>query len=321
MEIAKLYPSLPNLELVAVDRRVGAVAEALLGIVKRLRMAGDPVAERCRYAKLDRVDGRLGNRLADLVPGGRMAHQIAELVRPIARLVVGYRRDRALQIQAVRREGPVTPAVQQQAFLAVDPVRRVEDFVCEPRIDADEARRALPEGASGTGGGGRRRRGLADLRRPDRLDLLAEFPVFPFESFQTLDQPVERLGVDGAGPRSQQNRRQKQQQSPTPAGSPGNPRAYPAKRADCSIGDTCSTAPLLHFMAAAQALSRPGSAKPRSSRYNLRHTTLLSPARSGAAPLRIVLSQTSVDWRSWPRQHSECPPQLTGLSAKPHGDP
>ncbi len=85
------------------------------------------------------MDGRLGNRLSDLVPGCRAAHQVAELVRPVTDLVVGQGRDRAVETDPVRRQRPVPFAVEQQALLAIDAIRRVEDFMGKPRVGAENA--------------------------------------------------------------------------------------------------------------------------------------------------------------------------------------
>ena len=102
-------------------------------------MAGNPVTKGCADADLDRMDGRLGNRLSDLVLGCRVAHQVAELVRPVTDLVVGQGRDRAVEIDPVRRQRPVPFAVEQQALLAIDAIRRVEDFMGKPRVGAENA--------------------------------------------------------------------------------------------------------------------------------------------------------------------------------------
>ena len=119
IEIAEQGVGTPHLKLVALKIRVGARAEVLFRVVEDLRMAGDPIAEHGRETQLRGMDRRLGYLVSHLIGGGRMAHQIGELVGPVARLVVGDRGDRSLDIQAVRREGPF-PVCARELSAACD---------------------------------------------------------------------------------------------------------------------------------------------------------------------------------------------------------
>ncbi len=82
---------------------------------------------------------------------GRMAHEPAEPVVPVARLVVGDRGDRTLHVQSVRAEGPVPPTLEHQALLAVDVGGGIEDLVAVPRLGADESRCRLLRCGRGEG--------------------------------------------------------------------------------------------------------------------------------------------------------------------------
>ena len=129
VEIAHQDVGVPHLKLNALKVRIGARTEALLGIVENLRVPRNPVAKRSRESELCRMDRRLRNLVAHLVPRCRMAHQIAELVGPVAGLVVGDPGDRAMHAHAVRVEGSISSELQDQARLAVDVGGRVEKFI------------------------------------------------------------------------------------------------------------------------------------------------------------------------------------------------
>ncbi|MDE0455964.1 MAG: hypothetical protein OXI15_01605 [Chromatiales bacterium] len=151
-------------------------------------MAGEPVAERSGHAKLCRVDRCFGNGVADLVTGSRMAHQITELVVPVALLEVGDRSDRPLHMQPVRRKGSVLPALEYQALFAVDIGGRVENLVRVPSVEADELRGVRLK----LRGGGLRLTGGLGL---ERVELFAELAVLLFEPVHPLDQAFHRIGA------------------------------------------------------------------------------------------------------------------------------
>ena len=136
------------------------------------------------------MNRRFGHFLSDLVAGGRVPHEVAELVRPVAGLVVGDRGDRAVHVHAVGSQVSPPLAVQDQALLAVDAGGGVEHGVAVGGIQADMPR--FP-------GSARRDRRLRrrNAGRLERVDFLAELPVFPFQPVEPLHQDLERLGIGG----------------------------------------------------------------------------------------------------------------------------
>ena len=195
VEIAEQHIGAPHLNLVAFQRRVGSRAEALFRVEQHLRVTREPVAERAGGAQLRRMDRRLRNRVPDLIAGGRVAHQVSELVVAVARLMVGDRGDRPVHVQSVGSEGPVLPAIEYEALLPVDVRRGVQNCIAEFRIETDKSR----GGVAGCRGGGPRRLllpgRLLRLRtvRLQRVDFLPELAIFVFEPVKTFDQGIQRL--------------------------------------------------------------------------------------------------------------------------------
>ena len=86
VEIADQNVGPPDLNLIALQIGVRALSEALFRIEEHHTVRGDPVAKHGGGAKLHRMNDRFRHLLPDLVAGGRMAHQVAELLRPVAGL-------------------------------------------------------------------------------------------------------------------------------------------------------------------------------------------------------------------------------------------
>ena len=175
----------------------------LFRIEEHHRVAGDPAAEHRREAKLHRMDRRFGHLLPDLVAGGWMTHQVAELIGPVAGLVTCDRGHRSLHVHAVRREGARPLVIEDQALLVIDGGGRIEDFVAVIRIATD-----IPGCLACRRLAGRLRPRLVP-GSPFGLEFVnfpAKPPVLVFESVEALDQPLERLGIGGAGRQAQRQR-------------------------------------------------------------------------------------------------------------------
>ena len=196
VEIAEQDICPPYLDPVPFQIGVGTLPEALFRIEQHHRVAGNPVAEHGREAKLRRMDHRFGHLLPDLVAGGRMTHQVAELIGPVAGLETCDRGHRSLHVHAVQRERTRPLAAEDQALLVIDGGGPIEDFVAVIRIATDiPGCRAFRRPA----GGLRPRLVSGSPFALELVDFPAKLPVFLFESVEALDQPLERLGIGGAG--------------------------------------------------------------------------------------------------------------------------
>ena len=146
-------------------------------------MADEPVAKRPVHAQLHRVDCRFGNRVADLIASGRVTHQVAELVVPVALLDVGDRGDGAVQLQAVRHQGAVSSAFEYQTLLAADAGGGIENLVGVARVRSHDSRK-VPVRC------GCRNGGMVGALGLERFELLAEQPVLLFEPVQPFDHAI-----------------------------------------------------------------------------------------------------------------------------------
>ena len=132
-----------------------------------------------------------------------MAHQVAELVGPVAGLVIDDRGDRPLHVQGVRGERSIPLAFEDQALLAIDVGGGIEDRVAVTRVDAHVSR-TINFGHRAPAG--RLCLALCGPFGLERVDFAAKLPVFSFQPVQAFDHTLVRLRARSAKGQAERQR-------------------------------------------------------------------------------------------------------------------